>query len=69
MRLPSRKSLWGGLVLTSLAALVLAGECRRASAQAPGPEITLKVVKYDQLRKEIESHKGKVVLVDVWSVT
>jgi hypothetical protein len=60
---------WRGLVLTSLAALVLAGGTGRGAAQSAGPEVTLKVVKYDQLRKELESHKGSVVLVDVWGVT
>ena len=45
----------------------------RPSAQAPAAEapadgaVTLEVVKLDDLRKAIESHKGKVVVLDVWA--
>lgn len=69
MPLLSRESLGGGLVLTSVAALVLVGVCGGAPPASPGAEITLQVVKYDQLQKELAAHKGRVVLVDVWSTT
>jgi hypothetical protein len=71
-------------LLASLAALVLSGGCGpipsqpappsqpaqtpQTSAPAP-PEVDLKVVKLDQLEAAIAEHKGKVVLIDVWSVT
>jgi hypothetical protein len=72
------------LLLASLAALVLSGGCGPTSAQpappsqpaqssqssAPGTaEVGLKVVKLDQLEAAVAEHKGKVVLLDVWSVT
>lgn len=31
-------------------------------------KVTTKVVKYDELAKEIVKHRGKVVLVDLWHV-
>jgi hypothetical protein len=69
------------LLLASLAALVVSGGCGPVAAPtvppapaAPGsaPEtagVDLKVVKLDQLEAAIAAHKGKVVLLDVWSVT
>jgi hypothetical protein len=57
-----------GLLLASLTALVLSGVCRPAPAQ-PAAEVDVKVVKLDQLEAAIAAHKGKVVLLDVWSVT
>ena len=71
-------------VLASLAALVLSGGCGPMSAQPAPPsqpaqpsqtsarataEVGLKLVKLDQLEAAIAEHKGKVVLLDVWSVT
>lgn len=41
-----------------------------APAAAPAAaEVAVKVVKLDQLEAAIAAHKGKVVLLDVWSVT
>jgi hypothetical protein len=57
-----------GLLLASLAALVLSGDCRPAPAH-PAAEVEVKVVKLDQVEAAIAAHKGKVVLLDVWSVT
>ena len=72
------------LLLASLAALVVSGGCGPIPAQPTLPsqpaqtsqpsatataEVDLKVVKFDQLQDEIAMHKGKVVLLDVWSVT
>jgi hypothetical protein len=58
-------------LLASFAALVLSGGCGPAPAQpAPGAaEVDVQVVKLDQLEAAIAEHKGKVVLLDVWSVT
>ena len=36
-------------------------------AQAPAPEVTLKVVKYDELGEIIRQLRGKVVAVDFWA--
>jgi hypothetical protein len=61
-----------GLLLASLTALVLSGECGPVPAQPPAAapaEVDVKVVKLDQLEAAIAAHKGKVVLLDVWSVT
>jgi hypothetical protein len=72
------------LLLASFAALVLSGGCGPIPAQPAPPsqpaqtsqtsaqataEVGLKVVKLDQLEAAIAEHKGKVVLLDVWSVT
>ena len=69
------------LLLASLAALVLSGGCgpmaarpapssQPAQTSAPATaEVDVKVVKFDQLQDAIAAHKGKVVLLDVWSVT
>ena len=62
------KSLRGGVVLTSLAALVLVA-AGGPPAPAGGTEIALQVVKMDGLQKALVAHKGRIVLVDVWSVT
>jgi hypothetical protein len=64
-----RKSIGGGLVLTSLAALVLAGMSGGAPAAPASAGVTLQVVRYDQLQKKLAAHEGKIVLVDVWSTT
>ena len=64
-------------MLASLAALVLSGGCApvpappaaAAPAATPAAEVAVKVVKLDQLEAAIAAHKGKVVLLDVWSVT
>jgi hypothetical protein len=45
------------------ASLALAVVVSTASAQ----EVTLKKIKYDELTKVINSHKGKVVVVDFWA--
>ena len=34
---------------------------------APAAEVTLQVVKWLELEKAIASHKGKVVVLDVWA--
>jgi hypothetical protein len=34
---------------------------------APAPGATLQVVKWPELEKAIASHKGKVVVLDVWA--
>ncbi len=34
---------------------------------AADPKIELRTVKYDDLMKEVRSHKGKVVVVDIWA--
>jgi thiol:disulfide interchange protein len=69
-------------LLASLAALVLSGGCGPIPAQPAPPsqpaqtsqtsapaEVGLKLVKLDQLQAALGEHKGKVVLLDVWSVT
>jgi hypothetical protein len=40
-----------------------------AASQAPQEKVTLKVVKYDELTKTLNSLKGKVVVVDFWADT
>ena len=37
------------------------------SATAADPAITLKVVNYDDLIREIRNLKGKIVVVDIWA--
>jgi len=41
---------------------------RLADAQAPTGDVSLKVVKYDELMKTVRALKGKVVVVDFWGV-
>jgi hypothetical protein len=36
-------------------------------AEAPEPAVTLQVVKWPELAKAIASHKGKVVVLDIWA--
>jgi thiol-disulfide isomerase/thioredoxin len=55
----SRLGLTAGL-------LVLLGTATRF-APAADPKVTMRTVKYDDLMKEVRSHKGKVVVVDVWA--
>ncbi len=50
-----------GVVLAGLAALVLP-----ALAQEKDPHVP-KVVKLSELIKQIQEHKGKVVVMDVWN--
>ena len=38
-----------------------------AASSAPAQEVTFTKIKYDALAKVIESHKGKVVVVDFWA--
>jgi thiol-disulfide isomerase/thioredoxin len=50
--------------------LVVAGRSPRAEEKKPDKdkgEVTLKAVKFVELQKAIASHKGKVVVVDVWA--
>jgi hypothetical protein len=54
-----------GLWLAVVGALVLGAVPARTQA----PAIDLKVVKYDDLAKEVARHKGKVVVVDAWGIT
>jgi hypothetical protein len=42
---------------------------RLAALEAEETNVELKVIKYDALIKEIESLKGKVVVVDFWADT
>ena len=42
--------------------------CTAPPPPAPSGEIDLKVVKYDQLVEAVKAQRGKVVVVDVWSV-
>jgi hypothetical protein len=42
---------------------------RLAAVEAEETTVELKVIKYDELIKEIESLKGKVVVVDFWADT
>jgi len=36
-------------------------------AEPPEPEVTLQVVKWPELAKATASHKGKVVVLDIWA--
>jgi len=48
---------------------ILALACLAAPARAqPKDEITLQVVKYDTLAKEVLKHRGKVVMIDFWGI-
>lgn len=53
--------------MIAAAAAVLIGTAALWS-QAPEGEITLQVVKYDTLAKEVLKHRGKVVMIDFWGV-
>jgi thiol-disulfide isomerase/thioredoxin len=55
------------LGLTAVLMVLLATAAR--FAPAADTQITLRTVKYADLMKEVRSHKGKVVVVDVWSTT
>ena len=37
------------------------------TAPADEPQVALRVVKWPELAKAIASHKGKVVVVDIWA--
>jgi hypothetical protein len=37
------------------------------TAEVPEPEVRLQVVKWPELAKAIASHKGKVVVLDIWA--
>jgi hypothetical protein len=54
-----RRTIRVGLALGLLALL--------GPATAADPAIKLKSVKYDDLTKEIRTHKGKIVVVDIWA--
>src|SRR2546426_580352 len=43
------------------------GCCCCGEAEKAGPDVTLKAVKLDELGGLIASHKGKVVVVDLWA--
>jgi hypothetical protein len=51
----------------ALAALLL--WCGVVAGQQPEPDVTLKVVKYDQLGDVIRQLRGKVIAVDFWADT
>jgi len=53
------------LGLTAVLLVLLATAAR--FAPAADTKVTLRKVKYDDLMKEVRSHKGKVVVVDVWA--
>ncbi len=40
-----------------------------ASPQPEKPEVTLKILSYEDFQQLVAGHKGKVVVVDVWSTT
>jgi hypothetical protein len=48
------------------AALVLA-DWSAGGGQPPKDKVDVKVVKYDELGDLVASHKGKVVLVELWN--
>lgn len=49
------------------AGLLLAGAGTGAGQEAPGPN-TPRIVKYAELSREIVAQRGKVVVVDFWSI-
>jgi hypothetical protein len=53
----------------AVAAVLLAGLPAVTQEPAKEPAVTLKTVKYDDLSAAVMQHKGKVVVVDLWSVT
>ena len=57
-----------GLFVLVLATSMGIHACTAQTPPAPSGEIDLKVVKYDQLVEAIKAQRGKVVVVDVWSV-
>lgn len=59
---------WTVLAIVAFAALALSGRGEVRSQDAKADEVTLKVVKYDELAKEVVKHRGKVVLIDFWHI-
>ena len=56
-----------GAALTGLVGVLLLG---RGFAQAPeAGAVTLRVVNYDGLAREVLKHRGKVVVIDLWQFT
>lgn len=55
--------------LRLFSAFVIAGLLATATAGQDKPAVTVKLAKLAELQKTIESHKGKVVVVDLWSTT
>lgn len=49
------------------AAVAMAGMFISAAAQEKTDEVALRVVKYEGLKEEIQKHRGKVVMVDLWA--
>jgi hypothetical protein len=53
--------------LSLCVAAALTGLAPAPADAPPDGAVTLEVVKLPELRKAIESHKGKVVVLDVWA--
>jgi thiol-disulfide isomerase/thioredoxin len=52
-----------------LVGLVLFGTVPARPQQPAADKVELQAVKYDGLAQEVQKHKGKVVVVDVWGIT
>ncbi len=57
-----------GLFVLVIGTIMGIQACTGRTPPAPSGEIDLKVVKYDQFVEAIKAQRGKVVVVDVWSV-
>jgi len=58
--------LWS---LVALGSLLVSAPPASASGPAKKPEVTLQVLDWDQTEKLIAGHRGKVVVVDIWTTT
>jgi hypothetical protein len=58
-----------GAALTGLVGALLLGQGFAQAPEAGAGDVTLRVVKYDGLAREVLKHRGKVVVIDLWQFT
>lgn len=56
---------WPGLLATALLLVLVSGAPRAQDAK----DVDVKIVKYDGLTDTIRKLKGKIIIVDCWSLT
>jgi hypothetical protein len=56
-------------LVRSVVALVLIASLQLMALGDDKPTVAVKLAKFPELEKIIQAHKGKVVIVDVWSTT
>jgi hypothetical protein len=59
------RRIWAFLLIGAASCFVL--DDRGLHAQEAAAKVEVKSVKYDQLVEAVKAHRGKVILIDVWS--